>query len=678
MVRGRYASCVTLNRLKDAHSAYLRQHADNPVDWWEWSPEAFEEARRRDVPIFLSVGYAACHWCHVMAHESFENEEIAAYLNQNFVAIKVDREERPDVDSIYMSATQAVSGHGGWPMSVFLQPDGRAFMAGTYYPPVDRQGHPGFLRLMQAMHDGWENQRPLIDRQTDEISRAVEQELSVLDRLQPATSSALQDGVDVLESNLVAACDEFGGFSRAPKFPRPSYIASLLSRLHHAPVKAVVTLTLDAMSRRGLYDHLRGGFARYSVDAKWHVPHFEKMLSDQALLALVYLRADRAMGGGTPWRAVALDTLEFVRTDLRLPTGFASSLDADSNGEEGAHTTWTPDEVKAALEAAGLHERIDDTLYRYELHGEATFEGRYIPQLAPGVPFATPAEFIPVRAALCAVRALRPQPGRDDKVILEWNAMTALALFETFEPALVEDAIQLLDDLTASHSVEGVWYRTDGRTSHATAADLAWLAIALTSAFEATGDDIYLDRSVAVAEYLLENHWEGDLPTSDAPHSGTGILSSSKSQSDLPWRARDVFDGATPSGYATATMALARLAKLTGEVRYLLTAERLIELARPLITEHPTAVPDLLEAALFHEQGLEVVIPGVSGLLLDEARRTFIPHGVLVHGSGHSPLLQGRTVGSAYVCRNNSCQTPVDSPVALRRQLASMPQGEAS
>jgi uncharacterized protein YyaL (SSP411 family) len=669
---------VTLNRLRDAHSAYLRQHAENPVDWWEWSPEAFEEARRRDVPIFLSVGYAACHWCHVMAHESFENEEIAAYVNQHFVAIKVDREERPDVDSIYMSATQAVSGHGGWPMSVFLQPDGRAFMAGTYYPPVDRQGHPGFLRLLQAMHDGWENQRPLINRQTEEIARAVEQELSVLDRLQPATSSSLQEGLDVLESNLIAACDQFGGFSRAPKFPRPSYIAALLDRLHHEPVKAVVTLTLDAMSRRGLYDHLRGGFARYSVDAQWHVPHFEKMLSDQALLALVYLRADRAMGGGTPWRAVALDTLEFVRNDLRLPRGFASSLDADSNGEEGAHTTWTPEEVAAALDAAGLHDLIEATLYRYELHGDATFEGRYIPQLAPGVPFATPTEFVPVRAALSAVRAQRPQPGRDEKVILEWNAMTAVALFETFEPTLVTDALQLLDDLTASHHVEGVWYRTDGRTSHATAADLAWFATALTSAFEATAEDGFLDRSKAVAEYLLEHHWEGDIPSPVSPHAGSGILSSSKSQSDLPWRARDVFDGATPSGYATATMAFARLAKLTGEERFLVIAERLIGLARPLITEHPTAVPDLLEAALFHEQGLEVVIPGPPGQLLEEARRMFIPHGILVHGGGNSPLLQSRTVGLAYVCRDNSCQTPVDSPVELRRQLASMPQEEPS
>jgi hypothetical protein len=384
------------------------------------------------------------------------------------------------------------------------------------------------------------------------------------------------------------------------------------------------------------------------------------------------------MGGGTPWRAVALDTLEFVRSDLRLPRGFASSLDADSNGEEGAHATWTPEQVAEALDEAGLHALIDATLYRYELHGDATFEGRYIPQLAPGVPFVTPAEFLAVRTALRAVRARRLQPGRDEKVILEWNAMTAVALFETFEADLVADGLRLLDDLAATHFASSVWYRTDGQTSLATAADLAWLAIALTGAYEATGQDDYLDRTVAVADYLLENHWQGELPTKDAPHVGEGILASSKGQSDLPWRARDIFDGATPSGYATATMAFARLAKLTGEERYFLAAERLIALARPLIIEHPTAVPDLLDAALFHEQGVEVVIPGRPGPLLQEARRTYIAHGVVIHGSGNSHLLNGRAVGSAYVCRNNSCQTPVDSPADLRRQLASMPQEDQS
>lgn len=664
---------MTVNRLAQAHSAYLRQHAENPVDWFEWGTEAFAEARRRDVPIFLSVGYAACHWCHVMAHESFEDEAIAAYLNEHFVAIKVDREERPDVDAVYMAATQAVSGHGGWPMSVFLQPDGRAFMAGTYYPPVDRGGHPGFLRLLQAMHDGWMNQRPLIERQTEEISRAVEQEITVLDRLQPSSNShGLDAGVTTLRENLLRACDEFGGFSGAPKFPRPSYLNALLPSLSQPKVRHVVTTTLNAMSRRGLYDHVRGGFARYSVDARWHVPHFEKMLSDQALLARVYLRADAAAGGGTEWRSVALDTLRFVVNDLRLPKGFASSLDADSNGHEGAHATWTQDEVAAALNEAGLFDLQNEVLHRFEIHGDQLFEGRYIPQLAPSVPFNEPEALRGVRRALQAARAQRIQPGRDEKVILEWNAMLAVALLESNEIEMRDEALQLLANLASTHFDGSLWFRTDGNTSLASSADLAWFIWALTSAFEMTGDMNYLAQARLVADFLLTHYWDGDRPSTANPHCGGGILTSHAQHSDLPWRARDIFDGATPSGYATATMALSRLGKLLGASDLLVVADRLIELARPLICEHPTAVPDLLDAALFHEAGVEVVTPGAANDLTATARSTFISHGLVIFGDSATPLLAGRSAGKAYVCRHNTCQTPVDTPEDLRRQLASV------
>ena len=664
---------MTSNRLALAHSAYLRQHAENPVDWFEWGPEAFAEAKRRDVPIFLSVGYAACHWCHVMAHESFENEGIAAYLNEHFVAIKVDREERPDVDAVYMAATQAVSGHGGWPMSVFLQPDGRAFMAGTYYPPLDRGGQPGFLRLLQAMHDGWTNQRPLIENQTDEISRAVEQEITVLDRLQPtATGQGLRDGVSILRENLIRSCDEFGGFSSAPKFPRPSYINALLPWLSNPDARRVVTTTLNAMSRRGLYDHIRGGFARYSVDARWHVPHFEKMLSDQALLARVYLRADAAAGGGTEWRSVALDTLRFVLNDLQLPKGYASSLDADSNGHEGLHVTWTQDEVAAALSEADLFDRQTEVLYRYELHGDQLFEGRFIPQLAPGVPFSEPGALEGVRTALQVARARRTQPSRDDKVILEWNAMLAVSLLESHEPEMCDVAIGLLCNLATTHFDGALWYRTDGRTSLASSADLAWYIWALTSAFEHTAESQYLTRAHDVAEYLLANYWDGERPTSDTPHVGKGVATSHVQNGDLPWRARDIFDGATPSGYATSAMALSRLGKLLGATEFLVAAERLIELARPLICQHPTAVPDLLDAAVFHENGVEVVTPGPANALTATAWSMFIGHGIVVHGESDSPLLAGREAGKAYLCRQNTCQTPVDTPEELRRQLASI------
>ena len=282
-----------MNHLAGASSAYLRQHAENPVDWRPWGREALELAQRLDRPIFLSIGYAACHWCHVMAHESFENRDIAKLVNDSFVAIKVDREERPDVDALYMAATQLISGHGGWPMSVFLLPDGRPFMAGTYYPPSDRHGQVGFPRLLGAVASAWSDQREAVMQQANELREALEREISFVDHLSPLTET-----LDVtaarrrLRDELVGRVDPDGGFGDAPKFPRPSYVEALLDFDDHESV-AAVTLTLEAMSRRGLYDHVRGGFARYSVDAQWHVPHFEKMLSDQALLARAYFRAAR-------------------------------------------------------------------------------------------------------------------------------------------------------------------------------------------------------------------------------------------------------------------------------------------------------------------------------------------------------------------------------------------------
>jgi hypothetical protein len=283
------------NRLAGASSAYLRQHAENPVDWWTWDQAALDEAARLDRPIFLSIGYAACHWCHVMAHESFEDPAVAAILNEHFVAIKVDREERPDVDALYMAATQLVSGHGGWPMSVFLVPDGRPFMAGTYYPPVERHGQASFTTLLNAMSEAWTNRRDVVEHQAKELSSAIEREVSFIDHLAPYVETL--DLVTVrarLRDELVDRFDADGGFGDAPKFPRPSYVEALLA-FDDPRARFAVGQTLDAMSRRGLYDHLRGGFARYSVDAQWHVPHFEKMLSDQALLARTYLRAAKAI-----------------------------------------------------------------------------------------------------------------------------------------------------------------------------------------------------------------------------------------------------------------------------------------------------------------------------------------------------------------------------------------------
>ena len=664
---GRYAEPVT-NRLADASSAYLRQHAGNPVDWWPWGREALDEAKRLDRPIFLSVGYAACHWCHVMAHESFESAEVARLLNDSFVAVKVDREERPDVDALYMAATQLVAGHGGWPMSVFLTPDGLPFMAGTYYPPVDRHGQIGFTRLLGAMRDVWASRRDDVLAQADQLRQSLDREVAFIDHLSPSAQALdLTASRRRLRDELVGRVDGDGGFGDAPKFPRPSYVDALLD-FDDGPARAAVARTLDAMSRRGLYDHLRGGFARYSVDGSWHVPHFEKMLCDQALLARTYLRAARIMPDGAPWRAVALSTIAFVLEDLALDGGFASSLDADAGGVEGSHVTWTPDEVRVAL-GLELGAELATVLSRWRIESPGAFEGRSIPRLNDGEPFVAPAALGPAIEALRDARARRVQPGRDEKVILEWNAMFASALLMSGEGAYVQRGLELLELLTRSHFDGRAWWRTERRQAHATAADVAWMLDASIDAFEATGHDRWTSHATSLARYLVAHHWDGEVPSTEAPDAGRGIFSQSDLVNDLVARPKEIFDGATPSSHAVACRALARLSLCTGDVVAGLVARRLVELARPLLISHPGAVPDLLEAAGFALDGVEVVVPGPLGALADHVRSMAMRRTVLVTGSGDSALLAQRRVGLAYVCRAGVCRQPVGDVAALEHEL---------
>ena len=666
--RGRYAATVT-NRLANASSAYLRQHAENPVEWWTWDQEALNEAARLDLPIFLSIGYAACHWCHVMAHESFEDVNVAAVLNEYFIPIKVDREERPDVDALYMAATQLVSGHGGWPMSVFLLPDGRPFMAGTYYPPVARYGQMDFTSLLTAVHDAWTTRRDAVERQARELSSALEREVSFIDHLAPFESALdLAASRKVLRDELIARVDCDGGFGEAPKFPRPSYVEALLE-FSDDEARGAVERTLDAMSRRGMYDHLRGGFARYSVDAEWHVPHFEKMLSDQALLARAYLRAARAMPEHPEWRDVALDAIGFVVDDLAVASGYASALDADAGGVEGSHVTWTPLEVTDALAAAGHLPDLDATLRRWRIEEPGSFEGRSIPRLADGEAFVTPDALVGARDALRQTRATRAQPGRDEKVILEWNAMFASALFESREPRYVARATSLLRSLRRTHFEGGVWWRTESQRAHASAGDVAWLLDAHVDAFEATGDDGWLTQGRALAQYLLEHYWDGVVPAPQSPHVGRGVFSRSDLVTDLHARPKEIFDGATPSSHAVACRALARLSLCTGDPSTLVVAQRLVELAASLLAAHPNAVPDLLEAAGFALSGVEIVVPGNANVLSDHVRSRFTRRAVLVSGTGSLALLEGRRTLSAYVCRGGVCRLPVDTVAGLDEQL---------
>ena len=656
------------NRLADSTSAYLRQHADNPVDWWPWGAPALNEAARLDRPIFLSVGYAACHWCHVMAHESFEDPSIAALLNEGFVSIKVDREERPDVDAVYMAATQLVAGHGGWPMSVFLMPDGRPFMAGTYYPPVDRHGQIGFPRLLHAMRDAWTNQRGAVLEQAQELSAALLREVGFIDHLAPFEDTLdLAASRERLRDELCARVDLEGGFGDAPKFPRPDYVETLLE-FDDTQARDALTRTLDAMSRRGLYDHISGGFARYSVDAQWHVPHFEKMLSDQALLARCYLRAAKVVGR-SEWRDVALDTLRFVLHEMAVDQGFASSLDADAGGVEGSHVTWTTSEVAQALGNAGLDSFIDEVTSRWRITEPGDFEGRSIPRLTDSAPFSCPEKLRGALEALRLARAQRIQPGRDEKVILEWNAMLASALILSEEPDLVDRGVHLLRSLRDSHFDGSIWWRTERRTAHAMAADISWMLDTYVDAFESSGDEEWIEAASGMAEYLLEHYWDGEVPSARSAKVGQGLFSTSDLVTDLDTRPKEIFDGATPSSHAVSCRSLARLALCRGDDGLLAIAQRLAHLGASLLAHHPSAVPDLLGAAGYALDGVEIVIPGARGPLCDHVRLMSVPRSVLVTGSGSSPLLNDRHEGFAYVCRGGVCQLPVSSVAQLESQL---------
>jgi hypothetical protein len=652
----------------------LRQHADNPVDWWPWGVEALEQARGLDRPIFLSVGYAACHWCHVMAHESFEDPAIATLLNDGFIPIKVDREERPDVDAVYMAATQLLNGHGGWPMSVFLLPDTRPFMAGTYYPPVDRHGQVGFGSLLRALSDAWHHQRDAVVAQAQSLQEATQREISFIDHLAPdETSLDLHSIRRSLRDELVARVDDNGGFGGAPKFPRPSNVHALLEFDDDDAVGAVAR-TLDAMSRRGLYDHLRGGFARYSVDDEWHVPHFEKMLSDQALLARVYLEAARRFKDRPEWRDVALDTLDFVTNDLQVEEGFASSLDADAGGVEGSHVTWSVDEVVQTLDDAGLSADANRVLARWRITSPGDFEGRSIPRLAEDEPFLCPDDLLAALEALRGARAQRPQPGRDEKVILEWNAMFASACLLSAEPARVEQACNLLRSLRVSHFSNSTWWRTEQRQAHASVADIAWLCEAHLDAFEATGDELWLKRADELGQYLLAHYWDGIVPTARAPDVGGGVFSQSDLVKDLATRPKDIFDGATPSSHAVTCRALARLGLCLADRDVLCVAQRLVHLGASLLATHPGATPDLVDASGFALEGVEVVIPGEANELSDHVRLTHMHRCVLITGDGASPLLKDRRAGFAYVCREGSCLLPARTVVELDKQLREAPR----
>jgi uncharacterized protein YyaL (SSP411 family) len=655
------------NRLAGESSPYLRQHRDNPVDWWPWCPEAFDEARARDVPVLLSVGYSACHWCHVMAHESFEDDDTAALMNAGFVNIKVDREERPDVDAVYMEAVQGLTGHGGWPMTVFMTAEGEPFYAGTYYPKVGRPGMPSFQQILTAITGAWDSQRAELTEQAAKLSESLRNEYELTgdtpgaELLGQATATLL-DSVDL----------ERGGVGRAPKFPQTMSL-DLLLRMHarSGPPELLdaVVVSLDAMASGGIYDHLGGGFARYSVDDVWLVPHFEKMLYDQALLARVYLHGWQVTGEPR-YLQVLEETVAYVLRELRHPDGgLYSAEDADSEGVEGKFYVWSLDEVREVCGADA-----PDAIRWWGVTEGGNFEGSNILARWSRGDLLRPSAVERARAALFERRETRVRPGLDDKVLTEWNALFVSVLAEAAAATGRDDwraaAVQTADFLFANaRRDDGRWLRSwqadTGGRHLAYAADHAALVDACTRLSEATGDARWIDRATEVAADLIALFWD------DARG---GLFTTGHDAERLVARQKDLFDGATPSANSTAAVALLRLGVLTGADDLLDRSRAIVALAGDAPGRAPTAFANLL-AAIDIETGprAEVVVTGDRPDLVAEVAHRYLPRAVLAWGERYdSPLWHARADGLAYVCEGFACQQPASSKDELAGQLTSI------
>ncbi|MDT4924226.1 MAG: uncharacterized protein QOG01_1939 [Pseudonocardiales bacterium] len=657
-----------VNRLAASTSPYLRQHADNPVDWWPWSDEALAEAKRSDKPILLSVGYAACHWCHVMAHESFEDDRVAAVMNELFVSIKVDREERPDIDAVYMEATTALTGHGGWPMTCLLDHNGAPFFAGTYFPREQ------FLRLLEAVGTAWREDRAEVTAAGQRIVEALSRAQVPMDGAAPLLSEV---DLDRAAGVLVGQFDRVhGGFGSAPKFP-PSMVLEFLLRQHERtgdPTSlAMAEQTFDAMARGGMYDQLAGGFARYSVDQAWVVPHFEKMLYDNALLLRGYLHWWRRTGAPLAER-VARETADYLLRDLRTAQGgFASALDADTDGVEGLTYVWTPAQLTDVLgldaaAAAELFEVTDEGTFE---HGSSTLQLRQDPEDV--------GKWDDLRTRLFAARALRPQPARDDKVVAAWNGMAIAALAEAAmllaEPRYLTAAVECAQLLLEVHLVDGRLHRTsrDGAvgTARGVAEDYGDVADGLLVLHQATADPQWLDAAGGLLDVAVA-HFAAD---------GGGFHDTADDAEQLVSRPRDPADNATPSGNSALAAALVSYSALTGSTGHRTIAEDAIRTLGEFGTRQPRFFGWALATAEALVDGpVQVAIVGEpdGGPLTETAWRLRPPGAVVVSGDPDAtglpllvdrPLVRGRP--AAYVCRGMVCDLPVtelaDLEQALRR-----------
>ena len=673
------------NRLIHETSPYLLQHAHNPVDWYPWGQEALDRARSEEMPILLSVGYSACHWCHVMERESFEDPHIAKLMNDNFVCIKVDREERPDIDSIYMMAVQAMTGHGGWPMTVFLTPEGKPFYGGTYFPPEDRRGMPGFPKVVEAIARAYRENRGDVVRTTAQLIQRMEQVTLPVRSLEPLTTEVLGQAYRAIAGQFD---DRHGGVGLQPKFPQPMTYEFLLryyQRVQDPDALDMVELTLDRMANGGIYDQIGGGFHRYSTDTYWLVPHFEKMLYDNALLVKLYLRAYQVTGKHL-YRRVVEETLDYVRREMTDPAGgFYSAQDADSEGVEGKFFVWRPEEIVAVLgEEDG---RLINRYYGVTLEGN--FEGRSILHVRDGGDEELRELVERSKPRLLEARSGRVAPGLDDKILTSWNGMMLRGFAEAAAVLGRADYAQVANKnakfILTHLRRDGRLLRTyrDGEAKlHAYLEDYAFLIDGLIALHEVTLDEGWLLEAVSLGEEMIDLFWD------DA--SGQ-LYDTGRDHEDLIVRPRDVSDNAAPSGSSMATDVLLRLAILTGEDEYRRRAATALRSVRELVARFPTGAGHWLCALDFYLSTVkEIVVMGdhadpATAALLAEVHRSYLPNRLLV-GSGAEaigpsdepesaiPLLQEKNriggLPTAYVCRNYVCNLPVTEPAALAAQLA--------
>jgi len=686
-----------MNRLKDETSPYLLQHADNPVDWYPWGDEAFKVAKENDKPILLSVGYSACHWCHVMAHESFEDEATAQIMNELYVNVKVDREERPDVDDIYMQAVQAMTRHGGWPMTVFMFPDGRPFYGGTYFPDAPRHGMPAFTQVLQAVHDAYVNRRDELEKQADNLHEALQRDVLGIGR--DDDSGLTTDMLDASAQKIMSNFDEqYGGFGNAPKFPQPMTLEFLLryyDRTGDGNALNVVLHTLRQMANGGMYDQIGGGFARYSVDEMWLVPHFEKMLYDNAQLSRIYLHAYQVTGDEF-FKDIAVEVYDYILREMTAPDGgFYSATDADSEGEEGKFFVWTIDELKEALAPIedDLPNASNIAIEYFGMTPRGNFEGSnilYVPNDK-----ATVAERLDmtveeldnaitaIKDRLYASRTSRVHPGLDDKVLTSWNGMMLASLAEAGRVLERDDYLASAERageflLESMVDENGRLYRThkDGRSKlNGYLEDYANLIDALLELYQSTFVEKWFAEARRLADVVLEH-----FTTDDG-----GFYDTSDDHETLITRPRNLQDNAVPSGNAMMAKQLLRLAAYTGEGDYDEAGRTVLRTLTDAMAQYPSAFAESLNATDMLVNGLaEVAIVGnpthaETKAVFDVLRRPYRPNVITALARGNQdeheliPLLSYRVQRedkpTVYVCRNFMCQMPVTSAEETRQLL---------